>query len=271
MTPEQLKENIEDGLVRLKRDYAICYQEYDRAALKSLAHTLRYWVDMSAHVDRYLTEHNPLAKFSAYSTTPLFNRTFRNRQYIATCFPKRLILHARRFDNGNGSAKLPATVTVSHLTIPAPPLEVGGEALLTYSFDYKTLAPNECSLGQFIFVIDKVSRRPAPNQDVAIMNKQAFDLKKVRFGSWLNSLGARITSSASEGEAFSVSDLSCEDLIKRIANVLGGSHPKGGHVVPHDKDSAIAGLMEYELLGIPVPYMVLMKVAHDILEMFGSL
>jgi hypothetical protein len=226
---------------------------------------------MSAYVDRYLTEHNPLAKFSTYSTTRLFNRTFRGREYIATCFPKRLTLHARRFGSGADADKLPAAVTVSHMTVPAPPLEVDESVSLTYSFDYKTSAPDKCSLGQFIFVISKPGQRPIPNQDVPIMNKQAFDHKKVKFGSWLTGLGARIALPAGESATLGVCDLSREDLIKRIANVLGGSHPTGGKVIPHEKDAAISRLMEYGLLGIPVPYMILLKIAHDILHVFSTL
>lgn len=271
MTKEQLQENIEDGLIRLKREYMLCYEGYDRAALKSLAHTLRYWVDMRTDVDRYLTEHNPLAKFTTYSTTILFNRTFRGKEYIAACFPRRVVLRAQRHSAEDVANGMPSDVTVSNLAMPMPVVEEGESVALKYSFDYKALGLEECSIGQFILVVDKSVQNLAADRDIYIINNQAFDVKKVKFGSWLDGLGARVTFPLGSTSPFRLCDISREDMIKRVANVLGGSHPRGGRVILHDKDAAVNQLMKYRLLHIPVPYMVLMKVAHDILQVFNSL
>ena len=57
-------------------------------------------------------------------------------------------------------------------------------------------------------------------------------------------------------------------LIKRVANNLGGSHPAGVFEVSHKCDKAVEFLLDYKIGAIPLPYYILLKSAHDILEGF---
>jgi hypothetical protein len=271
MTPEQLKENIEDGLIRLKRDYVICYQGYDRAALKSLAHSLRLWVDMHAHVESYLAEHLPSAKFNSYSVTPLFNRTFRDREYMLMCFPKRVALRVRRPTPEEVAAGVPSHVTISNISVPTPAmiLAPGQEINFECGFDYQNVkGQEECTIGRFIVVSDRLAQRPSASQDRYIIDEQAFDYKRVKFSGWMSGLAARLMMPDNETGTLCRYDISREELIKRIANVLGGSHPQGGHVITNDKDFIVSQLMLYKAMHLPAPYMVLMKIAQDILDVF---
>jgi hypothetical protein len=87
MTSTQLRENIDDGLIRLKRHYDICVQGYDRPALKDLVSSLRIWMDMRKWVDTYLTINKSTTKFSFFAFPSAVNRIVRNIEYVIAVFP----------------------------------------------------------------------------------------------------------------------------------------------------------------------------------------
>lgn len=272
MTSEQLKENIADCLVRLERDYLICYQGYDRPALKSLAHSLRLWVDMHTAVDQYLKENNPMVKFNSHSVLPLFNRTFRDREHMLICFPKRVMLKTRHPSSEEITNGVSAEKTISDWSIPTPAMAAGEEVQVQISFDVeKEPGQLECTLGRFIVVIDRPAHKTPTSKERSIIDEQAFDFKKTSFSSWMNSLAARVMLHSTETGALCRHDISREELIKGVANVLGGSHPQGGHNVVNDKDLIVSHLMLYRGFSLPVPYMALMKIAQDIIQAFSSL
>lgn len=64
--------------------------------------------------------------------------------------------------------------------------------------------------------------------------------------------------------------------MKRMANTLGGSHVAGGSNSDFDSgekakrfDKAIQNAMHYEIAGLPIPYLILLKIAQDIRMIAG--
>jgi hypothetical protein len=61
--------------------------------------------------------------------------------------------------------------------------------------------------------------------------------------------------------------LSYENLIRRVANAHGGSHPVGHEPRnPTNDDIVINHLFSMEMHGLPSPYLILIKIAAEILR-----
>jgi hypothetical protein len=87
------------------------------------------------------------------------------------------------------------------------------------------------------------------------------------FLDWMGTESVRMAAVNQSGtlEYFQVSR---ENLIRRLANTDGGSHPSGHHPRPPDKDDiAIKVLFEMEVSGIPAPYYLILHTASEILQL----
>lgn len=68
--------------------------------------------------------------------------------------------------------------------------------------------------------------------------------------------------------------ISREVIINRVANTLDGSHPSAAPDPRNGKDKfdpAIKHLLQYKLGGLPLPYIILLKIAQEILANAGKL
>lgn len=92
----------------------------------------------------------------------------------------------------------------------------------------------------------------------------AFSKSKKNFLDWLNSEAVRICNkSISETNII----FTREKLVRRVANILGGSHPniKKENLKSVD-DQYVNYLMGYQFRNSPAPYFILLKIADDILN-----
>lgn len=277
MTSTQLSENIEDGIIRLKRHYQICKNGYDRAAFKDLAHTLRVWMDMKNEVDRYLTHMRPTSKFINFSILPILNRSVRDYEYVVVYFPKRVIVD---FASTDFAKDLPVENSLVNITShPQGALYAENRfdshapkfPILDNPFFYKD-SPNESLAGvrydgyyQFSseYWISVAKTKTLPLNDI----KGYVEFRKVKFGVWVNSIAVRINYNV-DGKLV-LHDISRENIIRRVANGFGASHPSGGYEIQEPVSAPINRLMEYKIFGIPTPYLILLKIAQDILNEFA--
>lgn len=264
MTTEQLKENIEDGLERLRASYDACMQGYNRARLKDLAHDLRYWTDMRNQVDRYLTENRPTAKFWTYSICNDFARKIRDCQHVIVNFPKSVTTTVLP---NLVSFQRPGVRPENNIGLFLAPV-TGGQQI-TFSFHNTKLGGQLYSVKHLIFLYDSPISLDAFQPDPRIDN-MCFAYKKARFGSWLDQLAVRVNKKGEDGKLV-MHNLSRETVARRVANVLGGSHPEGAIEIDNDNNPIIRYLMEFKVLELPLPYTVLLKMAHDILVGFNYL
>jgi hypothetical protein len=95
-----------------------------------------------------------------------------------------------------------------------------------------------------------------------------FIVNKVKFGVWLDSIATRLAI-PNEAGVLTVYNISRADFVDRVANVLGGSHPIGNKELINDNNWPIKHLMNFELLGLPLSYTIVLKIAQDILTSFN--
>ncbi|MGI4835943.1 MAG: hypothetical protein ACRYFK_21020 [Janthinobacterium lividum] len=278
MNSMQLSENIEDSIIRLKRHYAICKQGYDRAAFKDLAHTLRVWMDMKAEVDRFLTQARPASKFISYSFLPVFNKLVRQHEFIAVYFPKDVSVD---FGAAKESANLPSqrdAITMYHdenkglyaverFNLNSAKFPIVGSANFYGEGNndglFKvTYEGNYCFSVSYWICIAREG--VLSNSDYT----KYVEYNKVKFGVWVSATAIRINY-LDTNNSLILYNISRESLIRRVANILGASHPEGGFEKSDALDAPIRMLMEFKLLGIPTPYVCLLKIAQDILYEFA--
>ena len=98
-------------------------------------------------------------------------------------------------------------------------------------------------------------------------SQTAFLVQETTFKQWLKAESVRLWFDNQAGKSLE-KIISRETLIKRMANALGGSHPTGVFDVPNKNDEAVEFLLRFRVGEIPLPYYVLLKAAHDILDCF---
>jgi len=239
---EVVKKNIRLGLERLHRHYQFSVKEYDEVSLLDLSNALRQWVDMQDSVQDYLTQYRPAQTFSTYTLRPDLLKACHGAKYIVTYFVKGITTYAS--DKSLLSFLYSLGGQPNTISIGMRPLADGGlratyfygiaESRIRYDYDPKT----------------------------------AFSTQETTFKGWLESEVVRVRF-MDKTQKIDEKIINRSMLIKRVANNLGGSHPEGVFDVTHKYDKAVEFLLDYKIGGIPLPYYILLKSAHDILEGFG--
>jgi hypothetical protein len=223
-------ENIRINLARLKRHYEVCVQGYDEISLFDLAHTLRMWSDMEKEVKDYFHS-----------------------------FPKHIRPRFTKYALRDNIAKV-ANLTVTHMVVDFP-----GRLILPGMI-----------VGPFVEIGDwraNAKLKPDINDE--------FIYEKTDFMTWMHAEAVRINFVNSAGK-LDRKILSRHVVITRVANTLGPSHPVGS---PGNNqfNEAIKELLEYSVGGtmpngpesmeiaggFPMPYLILMKIAQDIIAAFA--
>lgn len=261
MTIDQVKENIDDGLIRLQRQYMICSEGYDRPAFKDLAHNLRIWMDMRKEVDFYLRVNRPSTKFMNFALTPRLNRDFPNHRYLIVAFPRGVFV--------SGNDIVPGYSERGYE--PGTGIYIGNiGTVLRGAWDYmRDDQPNGPSRHRITHMA-VVFQNPIDDliaPDLESINSKYLSFGKVSFGAWLDSAALVLRAFDATQKLVRV-DISRENLVRRAANILGASHPFGGHELADENNSKVKELMESRIFNIPLPYIILLKMAQDILAAF---
>ena len=263
MTPQEIKENIEDGLVRLQRQYDICFRGFDRPAFKDLAHILRVWVDMRKEVDFYLRTNRPATKFMSYSLNPPLNRYYSDRPYFIIVFPRGVFVSGNDIRPGFTDNASP-TGLGSGLHIDST------QKMILSTFDYmRNDYPDRDSTHRvrYVLVVNAGMNGEITTPDIGKL-ENLISYQKVGFGSWLDSLALRIRGVVLANNSYHLLDITRETLIRRVANSLGASHPAGGYTVTDVNDPILKEMLGYTIHRVPIPYIALLKIAQDILDAF---
>lgn len=250
MTDTQLQENIDDNLVRLRRQYDICSSNYDRPALKDLAHVLRIWMDMSREVDYYILLNKPKLKFNSFGIKSEFNRVFRGDEYLVVSFPKGVNF----YDSENSQG--------AHVYIDSLNRMFG--TTWDYRFDNLANGKRRDTISCFISVYRDVEIN---EKDFNKLNCSYIFTNRTSFKNWLSSMAIRVKRFDNNGILITY-DISRELMVRRVANILGGSHPEGGVELENKYDPIIKELLGNKIFKIPLPHLVLLKIAQDILQAF---
>lgn len=240
MKNNEIKINLE----KLRRNYNDSYIQCDEINLRELAHTLRIWVDMKSMVSEYLSETNQKPKFSTYSITTQFSKLLRgNIEYIVSSV---LDDGVRVLSIGENKEILHSPKDISNIDF-------------AISSNIK-IEVNEVHVSNFTILYGKSLEQ----EEIKIV-KKGFITNKVDFEKWLTSEIVKISFKNKDNMLERIS-VPRNVLINRVANTLGGSHPKGFEIKDNNFNDAVQNLLELTITGIPAPYFLLLKVAKDILE-----
>ncbi|QMU28115.1 hypothetical protein [Adhaeribacter radiodurans] len=249
------KQKIDNIIVytkRLKKHFDYSKQIYDenelidlKVSLIDLAHTLRNWVDMKMDVQKFLEEYAPGTRFNSQDYTGSLKKLIRPYNYVI--------------------APIPLGLTINHKTVDGK-LDF---MLPTDNFDYATgvqckinKESSELSVRNFWFVYKHFD-----NSQMNIMFK-GFILKKLNFLEWLGAEAVKIAKLNNSG-VMERNSISRETLIKRVSNILGGSHPEGLEVKHTLDNEHVRYILEHSsFINRPLPYFILMKFASDLLDVF---
>jgi hypothetical protein len=238
---EVVKKNIRLNLERLHRQYLLSVKQYDEVSLLDLSHALRQWVDMRDSVQDYLTQYRPAQTFSTYALRPDLLKACHGAKYIVAYFVKGVTTYA------SGNALLSFVYSL------------GGQPNRT-AFGVRPLSGGGL-IATYLYCIGE--SRIQYDYDPAT----AFRIQETSFKGWLDAEVVRVRF-MDNAQKLHDKIINRVMLIKRVANNLGGSHPAGVFEVAHTYDKAVKFLLDYKIGGIPLPYYILLKSAHDILEGF---
>jgi hypothetical protein len=232
-------------LERLARHYTVAVQTYDQVTLLDLSHALRIWSEMNISLGK---------------DVPAFVTT---RAFKTSKPPKKIAKMAANY--AHVVAYMPGSVMTmasAGNVFSAPEMAEGaGDFVIQLSImnDGKAI-----HLKDICFI--------AGRGDADGTYPGAGITTPVNYQQWMGSEAVRFGYRNADGKMEKVA-LSREMLIKRVANILDGSHPSSA-AAPGDYnkfDGPVRRLMTYTVGGLPLPYFVLMKIAQDILDIAPKL
>lgn len=230
-------------LERLRRHYEMALQTYDAVALLDLSHLLRIWADLRSQLPGTLPKS---------SSTMLFRNASPARKLKQTIGPRPFVL-----------ALLPGGIRMRGLFgLGGAPAVLGGGNWHVGA----NVKPNADAYGQIettevshILIVRDID---APGQ----LKSGGESIARVNFPRWLDGECVRMRRSSTDPD---VVRITTEQMIRRVANTLDGSHPIGmPTTMSQPVDADIEYLLQVNLGGFPLPHTVLLKAAQDILTIF---
>ena len=218
---------------------------YSEPALLDLAHTLRVWVELAGDAQELL-------RIYGGSARP-FKTGVPKRGGLRVLKPAQYML-----------AFLPGGVRTSHsiknlATVPESP-PIGGESvIIRMKQEADTIV---------IDMVGYVTRQLDGDEQMKVFKSKG--VKRLNLVDWLGAETVRVTWYWNNGQR-ETEHIDRKTLIKLVANRLGGSHSNIGTLYLKDRaDEILERLFQYKVRGLPFYYFLLLKIAQDIREVFGS-
>lgn len=226
-------------LERLRRHHESASRTYDHVSFLDLSHALRIWVDLKQALPKAFPKFATTLSFKTASPPKKILNHVRGCQYVFSYMPGSVITHACHGE-----------------LLGVPPI---GEKY-SAGIRVRGLGTDSVEMGRFCVVaklLDEPMRKVLEGETVTRCN----------YVQWLSSDAVRMCYLNSLNQMTALS-LSREILIKRVANTLDGSHPSLATAGETDNkfDGPIHHLLKFQWGGVPLPYLVLLKIAQDILE-----
>jgi len=229
-------------LKRLQRHYESAVHSYDEVSLLDLSHSLRIWVELKQPLKEAAPTFAAAKSFKTAMPTKKALKATKRSQFVFSCMPGNVITYASkgRFFSHPHFAK--STMGC-----------------------YATFRSGYAELGNFVFIADAVDI-PLGTQ-LSLMSEN-----RLNFANWLGAEVVRLGYLDEHAKLKKIS-ISRQNVIKRMANSLGGSHPSkvDDSDFKNQFDIPVRHLFEYGFGGLPLPYFILLKIAQDILDVAPKL
>lgn len=241
-------QNIMLQLERLRRHFDESVKKYDVISITDLSHTLRVWTDLKVELPVKYPGFETRMVFPTASPVKRSKRLVKGHHYVMAYFPP---------DGVN-------TVASQGVVIAGPLPSGAFIALASAKFNVN----GSVNLRAFVYV----SRSYATESPEARRFFSKYKEKRCNFTNWLGSEAVRLRYLNKEGKIDELS-ISREQVIRRVANCYGGSHPVLSDAEDSQNrfDEPIQFLMTYTVGGLPLPYFLLLKMAKDILDVAPDL
>jgi hypothetical protein len=234
-------------LERLRRNFQTCISTYDRIAFFELSHSLRIWTDLKLTLPTIAPAFGTKRVFKSGTPSRKLMKRVKEKNFVIAYMPGGVSTLA-----GRGQL------------VSAPELPPDVDFTLGGTISVET--SGAATVSSFWF-----SESTLDDSQVAMSGHP--EISKYSYVDWMGAEAVRLWFPDGLGASRTLM-ISREVLINRIANTLDGSHPSA---VPDPRtgkdkaDPAINKLLQYTVLGVPLPYFVLLKIAKDILDNTGEL
>jgi hypothetical protein len=238
------------NLERLRRHYELAAHTYDQISLLELSHALRMWADLKLVLPAISPAFGTTKSFVSARPSPKLCRAIRGREYVFACVPGGVVTYALK-------DKMTMGIT------PRP----GPEKTKVVAATFKFIADGGAQIGNY-HSIDMEA------DDATFGVPLASQLSsRLNFAEWLGAEAVRMAYPDASG-ALQFEQLSRETIIRRVANTRDGSHPSAAQPldsVQNRYDPAIDYLFDEHVGGLPLPYLILLKIAQDIVAIAPKL
>lgn len=225
---------------RLRRHFEIAVHTYDPVSLLDLAHTLRVWADTKSLIRSEAPEFARSIRFKACHPSRRATILLKSREHVYSLFADGVVTYASQGQDIVGILESTRNRNDAEVSVKFREVDKG---LMVSSYAYWT------------------GKIETSRDD--LFGDQGT--KHCTYEQWLDSrvvLGAMPA-----GHGVMPFSLSLENLIRRVANEFNASHPAGLDVpAPAKQASQVTHyLFGHVVAGLPLPYFLLLKAAHDIL------
>jgi len=241
-----MNNSINLHFLRLKRHYDAAVQTYDEVSLLDLSHILRIWGELKTVLGDSYPKVKSTITFKTGMPAKKVRKAIKNQKYVFTYLPDGVITYASKgvlvnFPDQNSQEDFTTGIAV------------------------KISENNKVELKNFCIVSSAL-------EQPLIKAMGSEETKRLNYLSWLGAEVVRVSFINSEGVLHEIS-ISREILIKRVANILDGSHPSAASQDDFDNkfDEPIKYLLEFKVGGLPLPYFILLKIAQDIIDKMPKL
>lgn len=241
-----MNSSIDLHYTRLKRHYDAAVKSYDDVSLLDLSHTLRIWGELKTVLGDYYPKVKSTITFKTAVPAKKVRKAIKNHKYIFSYLPDGVVTYASNgqllnFPDNNKNEDFSTAISVK-------PSENGKMELKNYCLV-------SCALEEHL-----------------IHAMSSEEIKRLNYANWLGAEVVRVSFVNSEGKLQETA-ISREILIKRVANILDGSHPSVASQEELDNkfDEPIKHLLDYKVGGLSLPYFILLKIAQDIVEKMPKL
>lgn len=231
---------LKQTFLRLKRHYSHSIKTYDEISLLDLSHVLRIWTEMKFFLDREYVTIRQKAIFKSGAPIRKTTKAIKNCQYVLSYLPPDGV--TTYVSNGNLLSADKIDNTSDKVTFGVKVMQKSNSIILSqYQYFSKMSNPE---LAKSISM-EKVSSN--------------------NFKNWMGTEIVRVRFKNNNGD-FKEHIISREILIKRVANILDGSHSSlNNEEGDSPYNEAVKWLMKFTCGGAPLPYFLLLKIAQDII------
>ena len=228
---------VQMHLERSKRHYELAVRTYDDIALCDLSHALRLWTELAKPLEDIAPNFSTAISFKTGRPSSRIIKAARGYEHIIAILPDGVTTYAASQNN--------------IFYDPNPSGEKWSFIIELQRESQGLLLKNFCLIrgrGEQLSGIEKST------------------MTRCNFRAWMSSEVIRIAYLNSE-KVLTPIGISREIFVKRVANILDGSHASAGQEDATNRfDEPIKNLLQYRVASLPLPYFILLKIAQDILK-----